>query len=131
MSELPVIRRRDVIGGAVAIAVIGWPASAVAADESYGLIGRIKAKPGQRDALAALLVGGTDSMPGCLSYIIGEDLADADSLWVTEVWENKAAHEASLSLPAVRDAIARGRPLIAGFDTVAQTRPIGGVPGRR
>ena len=94
---------------------------------TYGMIGKITAKPGQRDALAALLAGGTDAMPGCLGYIVAEDLADADALWVTEVWESKAAHEASLSLPAVRDAIAKGRPLIAGFDTVAQTRPVSGM----
>ena len=129
MSELPVIRRRDVIGGAVAIAVVGWPVSAVAAGETYGLIGRIKAKPGQRDALAAALAGGSDSMPGCLAYVVAEDLADGDSLLVTEIWENRAAHAASLTLPAVRDAIAKGRPLIAGFDTIAETRPISGVPG--
>ena len=97
----------------------------------FGLIGKMKAKPGQRAALAALVAGGSDTMPGCLSYIVAEDLADADALWVTEVWESKAAHEASLSLPAVRDAIARGRPLIAGFESGAETRPISGVPGAK
>ena len=66
-------------------------------------------------------------MPGCLSYVVAEDLADADALLVTEVWESKAAHEASLSLPAVRAAIAKGRPLIAGFETLAETRPISGA----
>ena len=125
---MPVIGRREVIGGAVAIAMIGWPASAVAADTvTYGLIGKITARPGQRDALAAALAGGSDSMPGCLAYVVAEDLTDADALWVTEIWENKAAHEASLALPAVRAAIAKGRPLIAGFETIAQTRPISGL----
>ena len=125
---MPVIGRREVIGGAVAIAMIGWPASALAVDNAtYGLIGKITAKPGQRDALAAALSGGSESMPGCLAYIVAEDVADADTLWVTEIWETKAAHQASLSLPAVRAAITVGRPLIAGFDTIAQTRPISGV----
>jgi quinol monooxygenase YgiN len=70
-------------------------------------------------------------MPGCLSYVIAEDVVDADALWVTEVWESKAAHDASLSLPAVREAIRTGRALIAGFDSSVETRPIGGVPGTR
>ncbi|MDB5704978.1 MAG: hypothetical protein JWN66_2094 [Sphingomonas bacterium] len=131
MSGTPVIGRRAVIGGAVAIAMIGGPALAKAEGAMFGMIGRLKAKPGQRDALAALLAGGSDAMPGCLSYVVAEDLADADALWVTEIWENKAAHDASLSLPAVRDAIAKGRPLIAGFDSGAQTRPISGVPGAK
>jgi len=125
---MPAIGRREVIGGAVAIAMIGWPACALAAEnERYGMIGKITARAGQRAALAAALAGGSGAMPGCLAYVVAEDVADADALWVTEIWENKAAHEASLSLPAVRAAIAMGRPLIAGFETVAQTRPISGV----
>jgi quinol monooxygenase YgiN len=97
---------------------------------SFGMIGRLKAKPGQRAALAAILAQATGEMAGCLSYVVAEDLADADALWVTEIWENKAAHDASLSLPAVQEAIARGTPLIAGFDHNAETRPISGVMPR-
>src|SRR5262245_26880820 len=84
-------------------------------ERMYGLIGKITAKPGQRDALAKILLDGTGGMPGCLSYIVANDAADADALWITEVWESKASHDASLSLPAVKDAIAKGRPLIAAF----------------
>ena len=65
-------------------------------------------------------------MPGCLSYVIAEDPADEDALWVTEVWDSAASHQGSLALPAVKDAIARGRPLIAGFDSHTETRPLGG-----
>lgn len=31
----------------------------------YGLIGKLNAVPGQRDALADILVRGTQAMPGC------------------------------------------------------------------
>ena len=93
----------------------------------YGMIGKMVAKPGQREALARLLMEGTVAMPGCLSYVIAEDSADADTLWVSEAWDSEASHKASLALPAVRAAIAEARPLIAGFDTAAITRPIGGV----
>ena len=93
----------------------------------YGLIGRIKAQPGQRAALAAILVPGAGGMPGCLSYIVAEDPADADALWVTEVWTDAAAHQASLALPAVQAAIAKGRPLIAGFDSRVTTNVLGGI----
>ena len=132
------IGRRGFVGGAVAIAVIGQAASAMTGDPMtgdammkdgamFGTIGRLKATPGQRDALAVILASGSGEMAGCISYIVAEDLADADALWVTEIWESKDAHQASLSLPAVREAIAKGRPLIAGFDSGAQTRPISGV----
>jgi quinol monooxygenase YgiN len=66
-------------------------------------------------------------MPGCLSYVVAEDPADADALWVTEVWVDQAAHRASLALPAVQAAIAKGRPLIAGFDNRVETKVLGGI----
>jgi hypothetical protein len=37
-----------------------------------------------------------------------------------------ASHEKSLTLPAVKAAIARGEPLIAGFRSTVETTPIGG-----
>ena len=93
----------------------------------YGLIGKLSAVPGQRDALAAILLESTEAMPGCLSYIIAADRADPEALWVTEVWDSPASHRASLALPAVKAAIAKGRPLIAGFSNRTETEPIGGV----
>jgi len=93
----------------------------------YGLIGKITTAPGQRDALVAILVEGTTKMPGCLSYVVALDATDPDALWVTEVWDHQRSHQASLSLPAVKDAITRGRPLIAGFSNRVETTPIGGV----
>ena len=92
----------------------------------YGLIGQIKAVPGGRDELA-LILAGMGSMAGCHSYIVASDPADADSLWVTEVWESKQAHADSLSLPEVQEAISRGRALIAGFGTRIETDPVGGI----
>ena len=92
----------------------------------YGLIAKVNAVPGQRDALAASLLEGTGAMPGCLSYVIATDPADSDALWITEVWDSQASHQASLSLPAVQAAIAKGRPMIAGFSNRVETEPIGG-----
>lgn len=93
----------------------------------YGLIGKLMAVPGQRDALARILIDGTRDMPGCLGYVVAADSGDPDGLWVTEVWDSKASHEASLQLPAVQAAIAEGRPLIAGFGERHETAPFGGL----
>ena len=92
----------------------------------YGLIGKMRAQPGQRDALIAILLEGTAGMPGCLSYGIAKDKLDADALWITETWRDEASHKASLSLPSVQAAIAKGRPLIAGFGERFETEPVGG-----
>jgi quinol monooxygenase YgiN len=93
----------------------------------YGLIGQLKAQPGQRDALLAILLAEVGEMPGCRSYVIAPDREDADALWITEVWDDQASHDASLQLPSVQAAIARARPLIAGFGGRAVTEPVGGV----
>jgi quinol monooxygenase YgiN len=92
----------------------------------YGLIGKMRTQPGQRDALTAILLEGTGAMPGCLSYVIAHDLADADAIWITEAWDSAESHQASLQLPQVRAAIARARPLIAGFGERFETIPVGG-----
>ena len=125
------------IGGALAAAAVGTTnvttAAAATATPMHGLIGKMIAMPGKRDELAAILLEGTGSMPGCLSYVVALDPKDANALWITEVWVDAAAHGASLKLPQVRAAIARGRPLIAGFGESFTTAPIGGhglVPAR-
>lgn len=103
------------------------PPAASAQKTGYGLIGKINAKPGQRDALAAILLQATRAMPGCLSYIVANDATDPDALWITEVWDSPASHKASLALPEIRQALQAGRPLIAGFGERFETVPLGGV----
>ena len=92
----------------------------------YGLIGKMTAVEGKRDELITILLAGVGSMPGCLSYIVATDPADANAIWFTEAWDSKASHDASLSLPQVKDAIAKGKPLIAGFGDGVVTTPVGG-----
>ncbi len=92
----------------------------------YGLIGKIKAIPGKREELASILLEGSARMPGCLSYVVAKDTAEADAIWITEVWTDQESHRNSLSLPTVQGAIARGRPLIAGFGERYETDPVGG-----
>jgi quinol monooxygenase YgiN len=93
----------------------------------YGLIGKMRAKPGKRDDLLAILLKSIGSMPGCLNYVVAKDPADADAIWITEVWDNEASHKGSLTLPQVRAAIAQAMPLIQGFDSSTPTEPVGGV----
>ena len=92
----------------------------------YGLIGKMTAVAGQRDALVSTLLDSTQSMPGCLRYVIATDPADVDGIWITEVWDSAASHQASLALPAVQAAIATAKPFIAGFSNRVETVPIGG-----
>jgi quinol monooxygenase YgiN len=123
------IKRRDFIaiaGTSIIATAIPGCASLKGKINMYGLIGKMKVVPGQRDALISILIEGVSGMPGCLSYIVAQDPTDADAIWVTEVWDSQDSHRASLSLPSVQQAISRGKPLITGFGERFETKPIGG-----
>ncbi|MGE5724623.1 MAG: putative quinol monooxygenase [Acidobacteriota bacterium] len=93
----------------------------------YGLIVKLTVVPGKRDELIATLRESAAGMPGCLSYVLAKDTADANLLWVTEAWDNQASHDASLSLPAVKKAIPRAQAIIANFEKIAVTSPVWGA----
>ncbi len=90
----------------------------------YGLIGKIIAVENQRESLISILLEASVELPGCLSYVVAMDSTDPDGVWVTEVWENRESHQASLNLPAVQQAISNGRALIAGFGDRFETEPV-------
>ena len=92
----------------------------------YGLIGKMTAATGKREDLIKILLDGVANMPGCISYVVARDARDADGIWITEVWDSKESHAASLKLPRVKEAIAKGKPLIRGFDVHHETEPAGG-----
>lgn len=65
-------------------------------------------------------------MPGCLSYIVARDPGDMDAVWITEAWNSRESHKASLALPSVGEAISCAKPLIASFTDQFETEPVGG-----
>jgi quinol monooxygenase YgiN len=123
------IDRRDftLMSGAAVVAALA-PGCAILSGSSkmYGLIGKATCVAGKRDEFIGILLEGVGNMPGCLSYVVARDPTDADAIWITEVWDSKESHAASLQLPSVRAAIKRGRPLIAGFGEQTITEPVGG-----
>lgn len=111
--------------GAVAVAPV--LTGSQEADRMYGLIAKLTTVPGKRDDMIAILQESAAGMPGCFSYIVAKDPADENAIWVTEVWDSLASHDASLSLPAVKNAIPRGKALIASFEKIAVTAPVWGL----
>ena len=120
-----------IVAAAVAIALLSAGCATAApplgAAPLYGIQGRMIAKPGQRDGLIAILLEGSGRMPGNVSYIVSKDAADPSAIWIHEVWDSRESHAASLRLPSVQSAIARARPLIAGFDSRSELIPVGGT----
>lgn len=95
----------------------------------YGLFGKMKAHPGQRDALIEHLLHAADllhDLEGCYHYVIGSDPHDADGIWISEVWRSQDDHQASLTHDAVRQLIAVARPLIADMPQRFEYTPRGG-----
>ena len=125
---MPLTRRIVVIGAATAtLTTAAFAKTSIIENQTmYGLIGKMKCTPGQRDEVISILIEGVSGMPGCLSYIVAKDPVESDSLWITEAWESQDKHKASLSLPSVQAAIAKARPIIAGFGERFETHPVGG-----
>lgn len=118
--------RREILGGLIStLGTTGW--SAPKEEKTmFGMIGKMTASPGKRAEVIALLLQAVNAMPGCLSYVVAQDPSDENGIWITEVWDSKESHDASLSLPEVKKSIAAARPMITGFSNQAITTPVGG-----
>jgi len=112
------------MGAATVTPILAGPQEA---SGMYGLIAKLTAVPGKRDEMIGILKESAASMPGCLSYVVAKDSADENAIWVTEVWDSLASHDASLSLPAVKNAIPRAKGLVASFQKIAVTTPVWGA----
>ena len=93
----------------------------------YGLIVKLTAAASKREDLIRILKEAAVDMPGCFSYVVAKDSVDENVIWVTEVWDSVASHDASLLLPSVKNAMAGAKVLISAFDKMAVTTPVGGI----
>ena len=95
----------------------------------YGYIGSMRTKPGCRGEVATLLTGAASALreAGCTHYIVFASATDPDVIWVTEVWESREKHDASLELPESRAAIAKAMPMLTGEFTRQELTLVGGL----
>jgi quinol monooxygenase YgiN len=63
-------------------------------------------------------------MPGCSNYVVAKDATNENVVWVTEVWDSAASHDASLVLPAVKNAVPQAKAIVTGFEKIAVTEPV-------
>jgi len=83
----------------------------------YGLHSKLKAIDGGRDKLIQILLEASklvSAAKGCNLYLISKDRTDNNAVWVTEVWDSKEDHDASLNLESVKKSITSAMPLISG-----------------
>jgi quinol monooxygenase YgiN len=83
---------------------------------TFANVGTLGTKPGQRDALVAILLRPKPGMreAGCLLYEVGVNDEVPNTVFVSELWESAEAHQASLQLDSTRAAIAEAMPLLSG-----------------
>jgi quinol monooxygenase YgiN len=85
----------------------------------FGMFAKVIAKPGQRNAvLEVLLAASRQPMPGCAIYIVNVSPSEPDAVYVYEVWQSQADHDASLKMEGVRALIEKTKPLVVGFEAV-------------
>jgi heme-degrading monooxygenase HmoA len=87
----------------------------VSAASRFSVYGRMTARPGQREALIErfrqmLRIG----IPGLESCSINTVLDDPDTIWVTQIWTDKAAHDTGTRSDTVVAATDRVMSLVAG-----------------
>ena len=121
------IDRRTFLEYLGAVAVTPVLAGQQEASGMYGLIVKLTVVPGKRDEMIGILKESAAGMPGCLSYVVAKDSADENAIWVTEVWDSLASHDASLALPAVKNAIPRAKGIVSNFEKIAVTTPVWGA----
>ena len=83
----------------------------------FSVYGRMTALPGRRDELITLLVDGFragDDDSGLVAYTINTAFDDQDSIWLTQLWIDKEAHDATTHSEPVAALTRRVPPLLAG-----------------
>src|SRR6185437_1562626 len=83
--ELQIYRRTllEYLGAVVFTPVL---ANSKEASGMWGMIAKIILLPGRRDEMIEILKESAADMPGCLSYVVAKDVADENTIWVTEVY---------------------------------------------
>jgi len=95
---------------------------------TYGYLVSLRTRPGHRDVIAILLRG-VDALrsAGCHQYVVGVSPTDEDVICVSEIWQSKQAHNASLQLPEAKAAIAEATPMLTGEFTGQEFTVVGGL----
>lgn len=98
----------------------------------YLLHGKLIAKQGCEEQLAQILINASklvSTAQGCKLYAVSKDKDDAHAIFVTEIWDRKEDHDASLSIQGVRELIMQAMPLLERPPTKGQELEILGETG--
>ncbi|MGN6742710.1 MAG: putative quinol monooxygenase [Amnibacterium sp.] len=96
---------------------------------TWGNMGSLKALPGKRDELVAILTRFKPELAssGCLVYEVGTNPGEPDLVFVLEVWDRAESHREALGKGSVREAVQEALPLMEG-ELVSMRFDVAGSP---
>lgn len=97
--------------------------------DKFGIYGKLIAKEGEREQLAAILVEAAESLQDlddCEVYLVSVAPEEPNSVYVYEVWKSESAHQNSLTLESTQTLISRAKPILAGMERISTLIPRGG-----
>jgi quinol monooxygenase YgiN len=93
------------------------------------VVAKIPAQPGKRAELAAALQGALNTAagePGTIYYILHEDVADENMLWMYEMYTDQAALDGHMGTEAFKALGPAIGPFLAGRPELIFLKPLGG-----
>ena len=96
----------------------------------YELQTTFTTQKGKGEKLAGILLeasGLVSKAKGCHLYLVGMAAEKENMVLVTEVWDSKEAHDASLAIPGVNKLITQAMPLLDGPPRSKELRVLGGL----
>jgi quinol monooxygenase YgiN len=95
----------------------------------FSLFGKFSVQEGKRDTMIDILLEAAQSMKNldeCEIYLVNTSENEPNCVYVYEVWSNKNAHQASLTLEATQTLISRAKPIITGMERISTLKTRGG-----
>jgi len=106
------------LGGAAATVLAASSSSAAAAGDNSGyfVVAEIVSSKEKAEELRALLLPYADKSakePGCLKYVLMEVIAEPGRFLTYERWTSKAALEAHMATPDIKEILPKLQPILA------------------
>jgi len=82
---------------------------------------KVTAHPGRGGELTDILLAAAAEMdddPGCELYLVSREATEPDRIWVTELWRDQAALDASLERARESDDASRAIALVASWEMI-------------
>jgi len=95
----------------------------------YGLLGKFTVLEGKQKQMVDILLEAADSLKDledCENYQISITGQEPNAVYVYEVWNNKQAHQDSLSLESTQTLIRQAKPIITGMERICTLNTLGG-----